>query len=357
MQTAVTQEEQRRRLSELETMKASLELQLKEMARKVKIQQEQIELAKLDALTGLRSRSGVSDEVSNILKERQQGVFFIIDMDNFKAVNDTYGHLEGDRVLVKFSQALEKVTEKDDLIARIGGDEFIIFTPHELEKNELRRKASRILRMVTAEIVEPGKLVRITMSMGVSVAPNDGMTFDKLYENADKALYEVKNGGKGAFRLYNETATDTTKKNKKQTATLREITVRLKEKGMEGSFVVEYDSFENIYRFLERNIGREKREVQCVLFTIEEPTEADYDERELQRQMEHLQHAIIRVLRRGDVTTNYSANQILVLLLDTNTENSKFVVRRILNQFYAEMDNDFWQITNEIQQLVPEERA
>lgn len=357
MQTAVTQEEQRRRLSELETMKASLELQLKEMARKVKIQQEQIELAKLDALTGLRSRNGVSDEVSNILKERQRGVFFIIDMDNFKAVNDTYGHLEGDRVLVKFSQALEKVTEKDDLIARIGGDEFIIFTPHELEENELRRKASRILRMVTAEIVEPGKLVRITMSMGVSVAPNDGMTFDKLYENADKALYEVKNGGKGAFRLYNETAMDITKKNKKQTATLREITVRLKEKGMEGSFVVEYDSFENIYRFLERNIGREKREVQCVLFTIEEPTEADYDERELQRQMEHLQHAIIRVLRRGDVTTNYSTNQILVLLLDTNTENSKFVVRRILNQFYAEMDNDFWQITNEIQQLVPEERA
>ncbi len=357
MRTAVTQEEQRRRLTELETMKASLELQLKEMARQVKMQQEQIELAKLDALTGLRSRTGVSDEISNILKRERQGVFFIIDMDNFKAVNDTYGHLEGDRVLVKFAKALEKVVDKDDLIARIGGDEFIIFTPHEIERNALRKKASKILRTVAGEIVEPGKLVRITMSMGIAVAPNDGMTFEKMYENADHALYEVKNNGKAAFQLFDETLTNNRKKYKKQTATLKDITAKLKEKGMEGSFVVEYDSFEKIYRFLERNIGREKREVQCVLFTIEEPDGIDYDERELQRQMEHLQHAIIHALRRGDVTTNYSANQILVLLLDTNTENSKFVVRRILNQFYAEMDEDFWQITNEIQQLVPEERA
>lgn len=356
MQTAVTQDEQRQRLSELETMKASLELQLKEMARKVKTQQEQIELAKLDALTGLRSRSGVADEISNILKEKQQGAFFIIDMDNFKAVNDTYGHLEGDRMLIKFARALEAVADEDDLIARIGGDEFIIFVPRNVEKDLLRKKASKIIRTVSAEIVEPGKLVRITMSMGIAVAPNDGMTFEKLYENADHALYEVKNNGKGAFQFYDE-AINKFPKNKKKTATLSEITAKLKEKGMEGSFVVEYDSFEKIYRFLERNIGREKREVQCVLFTIVEPEETEYDERELQRQMEHLQHAITHVLRRGDVTTNYSTNQILVLLLDTNTENSKFVVRRILNQYYAEMDNDFWQITNEIQQLVPEERA
>lgn len=124
---------------------------------------------------------------------------------------------------------------------------------------------------------------------------------------------------------------------------------------MEGSFVVEYESFEKIYRFLERNIARENRKVQCVLFTVDEPEDKDFDEFALQRQMEHLQHAVVSALRRGDVITNYSESQMLVLLMDVDSENADLVVKRILERYKTESGEDDKEISYEIQQLIPEE--
>lgn len=348
--------DEQKRLSELENMKASLELQLKEMARQVKRQQEEIELAKIDSLTGLRRREGIDEEINEILRKNREGIFIIIDMDNFKNVNDTYGHIEGDKVLKRFAGLLKKNTLPDDLLIRIGGDEFVIFRPHVISRENLRKEISRLLRTITKGLVEPGRLVRITLSAGVSIAPNDGITFERLYMNADEALYGVKKSGKGNFKFYDEYHQLKRKSNKKR-ATLQEITTALKEKNMEGSYVVEYDNFEKIYRFLERNLEREHRDIQCVLFTIEEPMDMDYDEIEMQRQMEHLQHAVVKALRRGDVTTNYSENQILVLLLDVNAKDAHQVINRIIKHHDKEMNGNSWIVTNEIQQLVAGERA
>lgn len=125
---------------------------------------------------------------------------------------------------------------------------------------------------------------------------------------------------------------------------------------MEGSFVVEYDSFEKIYRFLERNLAREQKEVQCVLFTINDMEETVLDDVELQRHMEYLQQAITSALRRGDVATSYSSSQMLVLLMDVNTFNAQRVVERILNRFERETGFTSAHISSEIQQIMPEER-
>ena len=152
MQTVVTQEEQRK-LSELEMMKKSLELQLQEMAKTVEKQQEQLALSKRDPLTGMRNRSGVAEQIDAVLKSGEKGAFFIMDMDNFKAVNDTYGHIEGDKVLVRFAKALRKIIEPGDLIARLGGDEFILFSPGDRTRAELKEKASFLVRQVERELV------------------------------------------------------------------------------------------------------------------------------------------------------------------------------------------------------------
>ncbi len=126
---------------------------------------------------------------------------------------------------------------------------------------------------------------------------------------------------------------------------------------MEGSFVVEYGNFEKIYRFLERNIARENREVQCVLFTIDEAEAEVFDSIALQRQMEHLEHAITSSLRKGDVTTNYSSSQMLALLMDVNRDNSKIVVDRILQKYRQEAGEDAMEILYESQPLMPEEQV
>lgn len=328
------------KVAELEKMKVSLELQLKEMSKMVEEQQQVIAMSKRDPLTGLRNRAGVSEQVDNYLRLGNKGIFFIMDMDNFKAVNDTYGHLEGDKVLVKFAKALKRAVDLDDIVARLGGDEFIIFSPYPMEKDEVRDKARRLIRNIERELVTPGRLVRVTVSMGIAMAPNDGVIFDTLYCNSDKALYFVKNSGKNSFRFYDEIETEISKQKLARTQlSLAEITGKIREKKMEGSLVVEYSNFEKIYRFMERNIAREKREVQCVLFTMDINDEK-FDEITVQRSMEHLQHAVSSSLRKGDVTTNYSSSQVLALLMDVNQENANIVIGRIMDKYRKEAGQD-----------------
>ncbi|MCI7791093.1 MAG: GGDEF domain-containing protein [Lachnospiraceae bacterium] len=353
MRTFVTQDEQKR-LSELEMMKKSLELQLQEMAKTVEAQQEQIAMARRDPLTGLRNRAGVAEQINAILKAGGKGAFFIMDMDNFKAVNDTYGHIEGDKVLVRFAKALRKSLEPGDLAARLGGDEFILFTQGEKDRTYLKEKASAMIRQIERELVSPGRLVRVTVSMGIALAPQDGITFEALYGNGDKALYFVKNDGKNGFRFFDETSNGKEKKDAPK-ASLAEIKKRLREKKMEGSFVVEYNNFEKIYRFMERNIAREKREVQCVLFTVEEPVDRVMGKYEMQRQMEILEQAVTSSLRKGDVTTNYSSCQMLTLLMDVNKKNASMVINRILEKYKKEIGEDALTINCEVEQLMPDE--
>lgn len=342
----------KKRVLELEKMKKSLELQLQEMAKTVEQQQEMIAMARRDPLTGLRNRDGVSEQVNALLQQASEGTFFIMDMDNFKSVNDTYGHIEGDRVLVRFSGALEKAVDGNDIVARLGGDEFVVFSPDYMDKYEVKAKAQRIVRQIERALVAPGRLLRVTVSMGIARAPHDGVTYEALYGNADQALYAMKSDGKNGFRFFEDIKEAGSKaaNSTRSQISLLEITTRLREKKMEGSFVVEYSNFEKIYRFMERNLIREKRDVQCVLFTIDEDMEAD--DISLQRQMEHLQHAVTTSLRKGDVTTNYSSSQVLALLMDVNKENAEMVINRILAKYRKESGEDAMKITYDAEQLM-----
>lgn len=343
------------KLVELEKMKQTLEQQLQEMTKTVEKQQELIAIAKRDPLTGLRNRQGIPELVNASLRTHCEGVFFIMDLDNFKSVNDTYGHMEGDRVLIKFAKALKNVVEPEDIVARLGGDEFVAYSPGHFDRYEIIAKARRFIRQIERSLVTPGRLIRVTVSIGIASAPHDGVTYEALYRNADKALYSVKNEGKNGccfFADLNNSENSKTVYNRPH-CSLEEITQKLKEKKMEGSYEVDYTNFEKIYRFMERNLMRKHREVQCVLFTIEDST----DKVILQRQLEYLQHAILISLRKGDVTTKYSSTQLLALLIDTNRKNADMVVNRILYRYRAETGKDRLNILYDIQQLMKEADA
>lgn len=356
LQSEITSDENKR-LVELEKMKKNLEHQLQEMAKTVERQQEMIALAKRDSLTGLRNRQGIPELVNARLREDCEGTFFIMDMDNFKNVNDTYGHMEGDHVLTKFAKGLKGAVDPKDIAARLGGDEFVVFSPGHYDKCEVKAKAQRIIRQIERRLVTPGRLMRVTISMGIACAPHDGVTYEALYGNADKALYGVKNDGKNGYRFYadldvsgsGDAVCD------RPHSSLEEITSKLRERKMEGSFEVEYNNFEKIYRFMERNLIRDHREVQCVLFTLEDYIDAD--EMMIQRQLEHLQHAIVSSLRKGDVTTKYSSTQMLALLMDVNKENADMVVKRILNKYHMEAGKEEMNVLYDIQQLMASEEV
>ncbi len=168
-------------------------------------------LALHDPLTELPNRHLLNQRMAQLIaRARRQGEQFavmFIDIDNFKTVNDNYGHVIGDQVLIAIAKRLAEHVRTEDTVARLGGDEFVILSEHTAVENDVRMAAARIL----AEIAEPIVLnlrqsdtvtINLTGSLGISVCPRDGITLQQLVERADDAMYEAKKRGKASFRFF-----------------------------------------------------------------------------------------------------------------------------------------------------------
>lgn len=161
-------------------------------------------IASLDPLTGLLNRRECIRRVSSYMeRDNDLAALVILDLDHFKSVNDTKGHLYGDAVLSGISEKLLTVFKRDDVIARIGGDEFVIFIPRLKKKENVLPKLEDILRLLhetNAVRQEPF----ISCSMGVSYYPEHGKDFTTLYAKADRAMYHAKKQGRSQYRIYRE---------------------------------------------------------------------------------------------------------------------------------------------------------
>lgn len=126
--------------------------------------------------------------------------FYIIDLDHFKEVNDTLGHQFGDKVLVEFSNRLRKIFRPNDCVGRFGGDEFIVIIDNLPSTEIIVRKAENIKR-IACDLTIEGRNVGISASIGISIVPPQGTTYDILFKSADEALYQVKAGGRNGYRI------------------------------------------------------------------------------------------------------------------------------------------------------------
>lgn len=148
-----------------------------------------------DALTGLLTKQAGKSLTINKLDNDEEGVLFIIDMDNFKIINDTQGHLYGDNILIRLSNIIKENTRRKDVVARFGGDEFVIFFP-EMKMDEIDIKAEDILKLVKKNFKK--EKFKVSCSIGAAVAKK-GTDYNKLFDSADKALYKAKELGKNTF--------------------------------------------------------------------------------------------------------------------------------------------------------------
>lgn len=155
--------------------------------------------AQEDSLTGLKNRNTVQREIQNrLIDENQRGALLLIDIDNFKIINDTKGHLVGDAVLINIATKMQQVFRKSDIIGRVGGDEFLIFVDTN-DIKALNQRANQLLEIFTNIKIEE---VKISCSIGIALVPQDGVTFNKIYQKADQALYYAKNNGKNKYAFY-----------------------------------------------------------------------------------------------------------------------------------------------------------
>ena len=127
--------------------------------------------------------------------------FFIFDIDNFKTANDQHGHAFGDAVIKAFTDVIRGHFRQEDIMGRIGGDEFAVFVP--APSLEWVGETARVLSRSLARTFEKdGSVWHISASIGVSIAPRDGTDYDTLYQKADEALYETKKRGKNGVTIY-----------------------------------------------------------------------------------------------------------------------------------------------------------
>ena len=150
-------------------------------------------LAQTDMLTGLNNRGSGEQKVKELLLHGQQGFLALIDCDHFKSINDTYGHMVGDQVLISLAEAIARGIHKGDIALRLGGDEFAIYMINICDKGNAKVHLKHILDEVS-KIHIPQLLGHpIHISLGITFFyPEIPMEFDRLYQQADKALYESK---------------------------------------------------------------------------------------------------------------------------------------------------------------------
>ncbi|MFT7059858.1 MAG: diguanylate cyclase (GGDEF)-like protein [Pseudorhodobacter sp.] len=156
-----------------------------------------------DMLTGLRNRRGLDLSLEAAINQGQEFGLMHIDLDFFKAVNDSLGHAAGDHVLREVARSLLEETRKTDTVARVGGDEFVLLFSTLTDSRALTRIATRIVKRLSEPMEYDGKSCRISASIGITVSTDYKVPVpEQMLSDADQALYASKNAGRGQARLF-----------------------------------------------------------------------------------------------------------------------------------------------------------
>ena len=163
-------------------------------------------LAEHDPLTGLINRPFFEDRIEQaiLLSKRQKDTMAVcfLDIDNFKHINDQYGHATGDLLLCAATKRLQTCIRDSDTLARLGGDEFALILLNLKKEQDVVKVAKEMIQRFSEEFLIENKTLKVTLSIGISLYPRDG--HQSLIEKADSAMYYVKNHGKNNFKLFDD---------------------------------------------------------------------------------------------------------------------------------------------------------
>ena len=167
------------------------------------------QLSSRDALTGLANRSLLGERsgeaIRNALRARSQLALLCIDLDRFKLVNETLGHAAGDALLRAVAERLSNALRREDLLARLGGDDFALLWSELKSREEAATLGERLLSILGRPFTIEGRTLTVGASIGIALYPRDGRDFGELLMHADAAMYSAKESGGAAFRFYHPT--------------------------------------------------------------------------------------------------------------------------------------------------------
>ncbi|HVK56842.1 MAG TPA: EAL domain-containing protein, partial [Burkholderiales bacterium] len=161
-----------------------------------------------DTLTGLPNRNLLEDRITNAItlmrRAEQRLAVFFVDLDRFKSINDSFGHLVGDALLKAVAGRLQGAVRESDTVARLGGDEFVIMLSGINQMEDAQGVVQKVIAAFAPPFTVEGHQLHVTASIGVSVYPEDGEDSETLLRNADSAMYRAKDKGRDSFQLYTQ---------------------------------------------------------------------------------------------------------------------------------------------------------
>jgi diguanylate cyclase (GGDEF)-like protein len=179
-----------------------------DIARRLALDVEVCELRKQalqDPLTGLPNRrammTALGQATAGPRSDGRRHAFFLLDLNDFKCINDRYGHAEGDRVLQVVVERLRKAARPSDLLARLGGDEFGLFA-YDVDRNAARAIGQRFIGALERDMWVEGHAHNVGVSVGATLIPEDGVTVQEILQNADLAMYGAKEQGRSALLFF-----------------------------------------------------------------------------------------------------------------------------------------------------------
>lgn len=281
-----------------------------------------ISIAERDSLTGVLNKSATEHVINRMLTNYETGVLLVIDVVQFKEVNQKHGYLAGDKLLCQIAKNLQTMFFKNDVIGRIDGDKFVIFIPISQGEAFIQARIEQMKEQLL--ITEMHNSPKKILIMGSGSYYEKGDNFQRIFARADERLKQQE--------IELDQPSEPSKHGIKMD--MLRINGELEERDkVHGAYFVNYETFKSIYRFCQRRFQRIKGSVQIILLTINGEDETMLSLDENAEWMELLKNIIRRHLRAGDVFCQFSSCQYLIQLSDVNRQGITPIIKRVTDDF------------------------
>ena len=282
-----------------------------------------------DFLTGLPMRNR-GEMLAAQFMQQDDGYLVFLDMDNLKKMNDLYGHKAGDRALKLLGSLLMEYT-RHAVVCRLGGDEFLMFVP-KVSKERITEIVTGIQKDFDAEKEKDPEIRFASVSAGICEV-NKGDPFEECYSKADKALYHVKQNGKGSFFFYYQLE-DEKVGDHGTGKDLELVSKALSASGdYYGALELDYREFAKIYEYMNSMEKRYKCHCYLVMVTLETEADSASNIEDIEFALECMEQAIRQKIRKVDVCTRYSSMQYLIILFEAGEKRIPNIMERIFGQY------------------------
>ena len=307
------------------------------------------ESASIDKLTKLLNKGASEEKLKAVCKEAS-GALMMIDLDSFKLVNDIHGHAMGDQILISFADIIRSAMRPDDIVGRLGGDEFIAFCYGLTNEEGVANKTKDINeRLVEAAKKLMGEDMDIPLgaSVGCVFVPAEGNQFPDLSKKADKALYVVKQNGKHGYHVFSEQKNET-EEDEIEANALSHVEMILSERNQVGALLLPMEGFRAVYRFLRRTLEIYGKPDCIVLLNLERGADAKIPIMEAGDEFLEMLRA---TLRKGDAVARNGNHQFLALLSNTDEDGIEAAVERIREKWKEWLSDEGYTISYEWSEL------